>query len=279
MTRAPWQQLPPGPAAGGQRGDQAAASGPGQAPAGPDGRGGPCGPPPPGLRRRRGPRRKVLLAGAALVLAAAAAWALLASRLLVVRSVEVTGNHLVSRAAVIRAARIVPGTPLIRVNLSAVAHRVEGIAQVRTATVSRSWPSTIVIAIRERTPALAVAQDGRYALIDGSGVVVRWARHPPPGMPVLRQPLPPDGIAGLRGSPAISAAVTVLGELPPRVRRSVRAVSAPSPMAVTLHERGVTIVWGGTRRAAAKARELALLMRTGAAYYDVSDPSTAVTRP
>jgi cell division protein FtsQ len=233
---------------------------------------------PPVLRSRRNPRRTAFFAAAGLALAAAAAWALLGSRLLVVRSVEVTGTHLVSRAAVVRAAGIAPGTPLIRVNLAAVARRVEGIAQVRTATVTRNWPSTIVIAIRERTPALAVAQDGRYALIDGSGVVVRWARRRPPGMPLLRQPLPPGGIAGLRGSPAISAAVTVLGELPARVRRAVRAVSALSPMAVTLYERGVTIVWGGAGRARAKARELALLMRVNAAYYDVSDPSTAVTR-
>ncbi len=39
----------------------------------------------------------------------------------------------------------------------------------------------------------------------------------------------------------------------------------------------VTIVWGGPGRSAAKARELAALMRTNASYYDVSDPETAVT--
>ena len=40
---------------------------------------------------------------------------------------------------------------------------------------------------------------------------------------------------------------------------------------------GVSIVWGGTDRAAEKAKELAVLMRTHARSYDVSAPGTAVT--
>jgi hypothetical protein len=38
------------------------------------------------------------------------------------------------------------------------------------------------------------------------------------------------------------------------------------------------VVWGSPRRGAQKARELVLLMRTHARYYDVSAPGTAVTR-
>ena len=56
------------------------------------------------------------------------------------------------------------------------------------------------------------------------------------------------------------------------------SVTAPSPDQVTLQLRsGVTVVWGGPGDAAAKARELAILMRTHARYYDVSSPATAVT--
>jgi hypothetical protein len=40
---------------------------------------------------------------------------------------------------------------------------------------------------------------------------------------------------------------------------------------------GVVIVWGDSSRAAEKARELTLLMRTHARRYDVSAPGTAVT--
>jgi len=70
----------------------------------------------------------------------------------------------------------------------------------------------------------------------------------------------------------------VVAELPRSLARSLRAVQAPSATGVTLTLRsGVTIVWGGTDRPAAKARELALLMRTHARHYDVSAPGTAVT--
>jgi len=40
----------------------------------------------------------------------------------------------------------------------------------------------------------------------------------------------------------------------------------------------VTVLWGGTDQAAAKAQELAILLRTHARYYDVSAPGTALTK-
>jgi cell division protein FtsQ len=84
--------------------------------------------------------------------------------------------------------------------------------------------------------------------------------------------------ATLRGSPAVHAAVTVLQQLPPRIRRLVRSVAAPSADAVTLHLRGgVTVLWGGADRPSEKAAELEILMRTKALSYDLSDPATAVT--
>jgi cell division protein FtsQ len=230
--------------------------------------------PTPG-RRRAGLRRAALAGLVIVAVLAAAGWALLGSSLLVVRHVEVVGDRLVTAAEVREAARIKPGTPLARVNTSAVAARVEQLAPVLSAAVSRSWPDTIVITVRERTPVLAVAQaGGGYRLVDPYGVIVRSAAHKPAGMPLL-SPVP----AVLRGSPAVRAAAAVLRLLPPEVRARLKWVSAASASAVTLHLAGrVTVLWGGTSRAAQKAAELTLLLRTHARYYDVSDPDTAVTR-
>ena len=215
-----------------------------------------------------------LMAAAILV---GAIWALLGSSLLVVRSIAVTGIHLVPRAEVLRAAGIKPGTPLARISTRVIALRVERITQVESAQVSRHWPDAIVITVRERTPALAVAAGGGYALIDKFGVVVRPAARRPPGMVVLRS-APSSALASLRGNPAIQAAATVLAGLPARIARLVRAVAAPSPAAVTLDLRGgITVAWGGTDRSAAKAAELTILLRSKATYYDLSDPGTAVT--
>jgi cell division protein FtsQ len=221
-----------------------------------------------------GPWRAAFFVVAAVAIVAGLAWALLGSSLLVVRSVRVTGTHLVSRAEVLRVARIRPGTPLIRVNTAAVARRVEQIRQVQSARVTRDWPDTIVIAVRERSPALAVASNGRFDLIDKFGVVVRQTSRRPPRMPLLA--VAPAG--ALRGSPAVRAAATALSELPPRARREVRAVDAPSAGAITFKLRGhITVAWGGAGRGATKAGELEILMRTKAHYYNVSDPNTAVT--
>jgi len=216
------------------------------------------------------------LAGAAIV--AGVGWALLGSRFLVVRSIQVTGTHLVTRSQVLAAAGIEPGVPLIRVNPAAVAHRVERITQVQSATVARGWPDSVRISVRERTPVLAVASGRGYQLIDRFGVAVQRAARPPRGMPQLTLPGAAGSIAVLRGSPAVYAAAVVVRQLPRRIARRVATVSAPEASEVTLKlADGVRVVWGGTDRPAAKAKELALLMRTHARSYDVSAPQTAVT--
>lgn len=234
----------------------------------------PGGPAAPRARIRR--RRRILfLALGAAAIVAVAIWALLGSGLFVVRSVSVTGAGAVPRAEVLRAADIKPGTPLARVDTAAVARRVEQITQVQSAQVSRDWPDSVTIVIRERTPVLAVTSSGGFALIDKSGVVVSHVASRPPGMVLFDTAADPSS---LRGNRAVQAAVTVLHQLPARIRRQVLAVAAPSPDAVTLDLRqGVTVLWGGTDRAAAKAAELVILMRTRASFYNLSDPNTAVT--
>src|SRR5215472_642801 len=178
------------------------------------------------------------------------------------------------------AAAIVSGAvwaPLVRINTAAVARRVEGITQVQSARVSRHWPDAVVITVQERTPALAVASGRGYVLIDKFGVAVSRVARRPPSMVVLSWP-PSPAPSSLRGSPAVLAAVTVLHQLPPRIIALVRSLAAPSASTVTLDLRGgITVQWGGTDRSTAKAAELAILMRTKATYYDLSDPGTAVT--
>lgn len=226
--------------------------------------------------RPGGPWKAAFFALTAAAILATAGWALLGSSLLVARSVRVTGAPAAQQAEVLRAAGIARGTPLIRINTATVTRRVEQITQIQSAQVSRDWPDSVVITVRERTPALVVASGGGFALIDRFGVVTGHAATRPPGLTLLAS-APPD-LASLRGSPAIQAAVTVLRQLPPSIRGLVRAVAAPSADAVTLDlQRGISVLWGGTDRPAAKAAELAILMRTRASFYSVANPDTAVT--
>jgi cell division protein FtsQ len=220
----------------------------------------------------------VLFAVLGAAILAGTAWALLGSRLLVVRSVRVIGaGRAVSAAQVLAAAHVPHGLPLIRVNTGAIARQVDQLRQVQSAEVSRDWPSTVVITVQPRTPVFAVTAPGGYALVDRFGVSIRDVAARPPGLPLLSVG---DSVVSLRGNPAVLAAARVLAELPPQAARRVRDVSAISSadVSVTLAN-GAVVVWGNTENAKVKAKELTLLMRRPARTYDVSSPGTVMVSP
>ena len=236
----------------------------------------------PGRRRRPRSRWRAaffVLAGLAIV--AGSGWALLGNRVLVVRSVTVTGTHLLSPGQVIVAADVPPGTPLLRVDAGAVTRRVEAIPQVASATVTKDWPDRLAIAVTERVPVMAVRMaGGGYDLVDQAGVIVRWAKAQPAGLPLLQTSLPG---AALRGSAEVASAAGVLAEFSPWLAGQVTAVratpAAPGTEQVTLDLRdGKTVQWGSTGDAAQKNRELAILLPGSAHQVDVSVPGSAVTR-
>jgi cell division protein FtsQ len=225
------------------------------------------------LLRPRDPWQASFFVVLALAIAAGAAWVVLGSSLLGARHVRVTGNGPVPAAKVIAAAAIRPGTPLVRLDLAAVAARVDRLAAVRSARVSRVWPDTVLIAVSQRVPVLAVRSAGRFALVAGSGRVTGWSARRPAGVPLLTAPA---GAAG--GSPAVRAAAAVVQALAGRLPLRLVSVSAGPADAITLRLRGgITVLWGSPARSAAKASELAILLRTHAHYYDVSAPGTVAT--
>ena len=226
-------------------------------------------------RGRHDPWKAAFFGLAAAALLAGVGWALLGSSFLVVRTVRTTGSA-VPAATVLRAAGIKLGTPLIRVDTAEVARRVAGIRQVQSARVTRSWPDAIVIWTKSRTAVFAMAASHGYDLVDSYGVVLRWAPSAPRRLAVLKYPGGPARM--LRHDPAVLAAGTVVRKLPSWLRSRVAAVRAAGPADVILILRsGVSVKWGNPGHAAAKASEMAVLLRTRAGHYDVSDPNTAVT--
>ncbi|MBO0816809.1 MAG: FtsQ-type POTRA domain-containing protein [Actinobacteria bacterium] len=213
----------------------------------------------------------------ALAIVGVMAWALLGSKLLVVRSVRVAGNgNAVPAGQVLAAAHVVHGQPLIWVNTGAIARRVAQLRQVQSAQVSKDWPTTLVITVRLREPLFALPVHGGYALVDAFGVTVRDVTTRPPGLPLLT--VNTDS-GTLRGSPAVRAAAAVLAELPQRVTRKVRSVTTGGPNDVSVKlANGAIVIWGGAERGAIKAKELEILIHRHARVYDVSGAGTAVTK-
>jgi cell division protein FtsQ len=221
----------------------------------------------------RDPWKRVFILLAVFGILAVAIYALASSSVLGVRAITVTGLDRVPRSQVIAAAAIRPGTPLTRVDTAAARRRVEAITEVQSAQVSRNWPDGIVIAVTERAPALAVRGADGYELIDPAGVTVTSAPRRPPGIPLF---LPSGPVLG---NPGVAAAAAVTRQLPAQLSQRLVSVTAPAAGDVTLHlSHGVTVFWGSAGGSAAKQRALTVLMRTGARYYDVSQPGTAATR-
>lgn len=239
-------------------------------------------------RRRRNRWRAAFFALAGTAIIGAVVWALLGGRLFVVRSISVTGTHLVTQAQVIAAADVPLGTPLLNVNTGAVAQRVEAIRQVASATVTKDWPDHLAITVTERVPAVAVRMaGGGYDLVDGTGVIVRWTRSKPGGLPVFKTSL--TG-AALHGAPAVAAAAAVLGELAHWLAAQVVTVSATpvltgdggsvvqAQQVMLVLRDGTTVVWGDASDAAQKNRELQIVLKNRVHNVDVSAPGTVVTR-
>ena len=219
--------------------------------------------------------RPLLAVVTALGLVVAAGWVVLASPLLAVDRVLVrtAGAGAVDPAAVKRLAAVPLGRPLARVDLGAIGARVREIPGVASVHVSRSWPSTVVVAVTARTPVAAVA-DGptAYRIVDREGVSFQSVRTMPRGLPLIT-----PGSADPNAS--LHAAVDVVGALPAALRLRVSTVAAPTAEDVTLTLRaGQVVVWGGVARSARKAVVLAALLRYPAHVYDVSAPDAPTTR-
>ena len=229
-------------------------------------------------RRRTGSRRAMRRALAVTVvvgLLGLGGWLLANSSLVALRYVTVEGTSRLTVAEVLAAANVQEGSSLLRIDTTAIARRVDRLAPVARALVTRKWPHGLIIRVTERTAvAVAIAPDGAD-LLDASGVAFAPVTSPPPGLLHVDVSAPVPGA----GSQAAQAGMQVLGELPTGLRHSVLTVQAPSPDDVTIHLKdGRTVVWGSPEDATTKAAVLRVLLRKSARVYDVSTPSVAVTR-
>lgn len=223
---------------------------------------------------RRALRRTVVIA-VVLGLLGLGGWLLANSSLVALRYVTVEGTSRLTVAQVLDAAHVHEGASLVRLDTTAIARRIDALAPVARAVVTRKWPHGLVIHVTERTAAaVAVGPDGA-TLLDATGVAFAPVASPPTGL--LQVDV--DAAVPGAGAAAAQAGMRVLAELPARLRHSVLTVQAPSPDAITIHLKGGrTVVWGSPEDAATKVAVLRVLLRKSASVYDVSTPSVAVTR-
>jgi len=209
-----------------------------------------------------------------LALLAGGVWLVQFSPVLVARSVRVEGVPSGAVAEIMRRAAVPIGTPMVRVDTTAIADRVIATATLAEVSVGLSWPNTIVIMASPRVPVLAVKNpQGQVQVVDSQGVAYATVSAPPKGVPMINTVENPPSRDALR------AGITVLRALSPGQRGRVTNVIVSGANMVTLKLGAVTVVWGGASEPELKVRVMtALLGHKGFGTIDVSAPSTPVTR-
>lgn len=225
-------------------------------------------------RVRRRPWVLSALLAVVLAVVAGGVWLVEFSPVLVARTVRVEGVPARDVAGIVGRAAVPMGTPLAKVSTLAIARRVMVTASLAEVTVSRSWPSTVLISATPRVPVLAVKNpQGQVKVVDSKGVAYATVTSPPKGVPLINTVEDPSSLESMR------AAMAVLRALSPGQRDKVTRVTVMGPNMVTLKLGGVTVVWGGASEPELKVKVMtALLKQKDVATIDVSAPRTPVIR-
>jgi cell division protein FtsQ len=218
----------------------------------------------------------VLAAGlvVALALVAGGVWLVEFSPVLVTRSVRVEGVPRDQVSKIVARAAVPMGRPLAKADTEAIARRVIATAVLAKVTVSRSYPSTIVISASPRVPVLAVQNSqGQVQVVDAQGVAYATVTKAPKGVPLINTLENPSSTTSMR------AALTVLKSLSPKQRARVSKVSVLGPNMVMLKMSGVSVIWGDGSEPQLKVKVMTVLLRQpGVETIDVSAPRSPVTR-
>ena len=226
------------------------------------------------LEQRRSLRRRVVLGAVALgvlVLVGVLLWMVTSSSVFAARHVTVTGQQELTAEQVQQAAAVPLGVPLARQDLDGIARRTTALPQVAAATVERRWPRTVVVAVTEREPLLAVRQPDGWTLVAARGVAFATRSTVPAG--VLKTDADPTATARLVELGVVAAA------LPTELRARVDRLSSLADGDITLElSSGTTVRWGDSSESDLKASVVAALADRGTKAIDVSAPHNPATR-
>ncbi|GAA4381968.1 cell division protein FtsQ/DivIB [Agromyces bauzanensis] len=198
------------------------------------------------------------------------------SPLMALREVRIEGSQRVPAAELQAAFADVMGTPLPLIDSGEVLAVLSEFPLIETYATETIPPGTLVVRIVERTPVGVVETGSGLELVDAAGVVIDRPAERPEGQPLIEV----DGGVADEGFRAVAA---VVRSLPAEVRAQLTRATAATADDVRLElAGGASVVWGSAEDSAQKAAVLAQLMRAAppdaVATYDVSAPTSAVTR-
>jgi cell division protein FtsQ len=165
------------------------------------------------------------------------------------------------------------GVPLARLDLGDLTAGVEEIRGVKSASMSREWPTGLRVSIEPRLPVAAVRDGGRYVLLDVEGVQLAAVAQPPEGTPEVDVPLSDSDARTLR------TVLDVLNTIPAPLAARISSIGAETRDTVQFTlAGGEHVIWGDASQSALKAAALDILLKTPAVEYNVSAPTMPFLR-
>ena len=199
------------------------------------------------------------------------------SPLLDVDHVHVRGVQHLTTADIEDAAGVHTGDAMTWIDTGDAVSSIEALPYVATATLTRQWPDTVRIVVRERRPATWVEGPSGTALVDGTGRVLEIVAQPPSGMPQLlgAHVVPPPG-----GRIDALDAAKVAGALHGIAAAGTKSVETTDHGVVLHLLSGPEIRMGEASRIGVKVRAALAVLGASAgvpvAYVDVSVPTNPV---
>lgn len=181
-------------------------------------------------------RRVAILAAASLLVAVTLVWGVntvMDAGRFSIDSVSVHGNTYLDADEVRALVKGIEGQSIFRVKLEEFQLRVVDNQWVRTATLRRVFPSTIDIAISERTPVALGRLNGRLYLVDALGTIIDDAgpQYAAFDLPIVDGLLTDESNGGTADPRRAQLMERLLAELAPRadLKRRVSQVDVSDP--------------------------------------------------
>ncbi len=207
------------------------------------------------------------------------------SPLLVLRSIEIEGNELVTDQRADQLLSDLYGQPVAQVGTGAVRERLAAENAVAEVQTRIELPSTLHVELVEHPPVAEVHRDGDVLLYSEHGEVIRTFSGPEQLEAEDYATPQISSEAALEDEAVFGTIVSVLGQLPPEARAQMDAATADSIDSVQLQlADGRAVVWGSDERGHEKAAVLQSILSSQeeefleAEVIDISTPTAPVIR-
>ncbi|GAA2522688.1 cell division protein FtsQ/DivIB [Rarobacter incanus] len=226
-------------------------------------------------------RRRWWWAGAVCAILAAVVWTIFFSPIFALQPNRVTikgTEQTVDRASVEALVAKRTGTPLPRLNTTALRLAIKDVRGVQDVSIKRVWPRGIAITILAREPVAAVkdSASGGYVLLDAEAVQVGRVAKAPSDLPEISIPVAGDNKV------VLESVLVVLAAIPQSLASDITTVRATTQDDITLVlDTKQQVVWGDSTNNVLKTKVLRVLRKdsgaAGVKVFDVSAPTAPIT--